>query len=55
MLCKVCPISIYDRNEEFLLDFVSIFHHEDEVGIVVYRGTDTSVVVHEFVTSNLEE
>ena len=47
-------MKLYCNKHGVYSDFVSIFHHKYEVSIMVYRGTDTSIVVHEFITSNLK-
>ena len=35
--------------------FIGTLHHKQEVSIIIYRGTDTSIVIHEFISSNLEK
>jgi hypothetical protein len=37
------------------LQFPRLSHHQNEVLVVVYRGTDTAVVVDEFFTRHLHE
>ena len=38
-----------------LLDFVGISHHKVEIGVIVYRCTDSTVVVEEFIFRYLKK